>query len=1002
MKPILYNHSETSFTNNGLGRLADCISCVVTEERNGIYECQFTYPVTGAMYSKIQIGCILGVIHDDAKDIQPFDIYAKDAPMNGVVTFYAHHISYRLGHVILMPFSASSITAAFAAIPNKTYNSCQFTFWTDKSVSATWKVEVPSAVKAVLGGVEGSILDVYGKGEYEWDKFAVKLHLNRGNDNGVSIRYGVNLSDLNQSFDVSESYNAVAPYWKSDDGTLVTLPEGYIAASSVQNGEEIIPVPLDLSSEFDDQPTVAQLRAEAQLQLDNSEAWIPNENISVKFIDLAHTQEYKDIAALQRVRLCDKVSVYCGPLGVNVVKMQIIKTVYNVLLEEYDEIELGTAKTSFADTLMAKVSDVTGDLPTTTEIQSMLRQAVDEATDQITGAQNSHVRFIYDANGSLQEIVILDTDDITTATKVWRWNSGGLGYSSNGYAGPYSLAMTQNGAIVADFITTGTLTAALIRAGVLQDANGYNVWNLETGEFRLASTTTVGGSTVAAIAQDKVDDLDDALNQQAIFNRLTNNGATQGIYLKNGRLYINATYIDTGTLIASVIKAGILSDSRGLNSWNLETGEFQLASATTVGGSTVASIAESKASAAASALDNSLTQQAIFNRLTNNGQTQGIYLSNGLLYINASYINTGTMSATRILGGTLTLGGANNANGVLTIKDASGNTIGTWDNNGLTLNKGSINLNNGVFNVTNAGALTASNASLKGAFQTTGTDIWGNTINTRIASGKIRMFGSTDIDGDVQSWQPHAYLYIRALGGSSPETSIGAFVSDFEIYCAGYLDQHAGTLTLSASDGDYDHSNERGNVTIEAADICFMDNSSSSTPLVKFIGSALYGGGGRYVDFNVPVNVYSSFTVASGYTKSKAVTTDQYADRLLYCYETPSPLFGDVGEGVIGDDGLCYVTIDPIFAQTITTNNYQVFLQRYGVGDCYVKERRSGWFVVAGTPGLTFGWEIKGKQADVDQRRLDKNEDAFSVPKNTYGEDAAQHIEDIRKEREVA
>ena len=137
-------------------------------------------------------------------------------------------------------------------------------------------------------------------------------------------------------------------------------------------------------------------------------------------------------------------------------------------------------------------------------------------------------------------------------------------------------------------------------------------------------------------------------------------------------------------------------------------------------------------------------------------------------------------------------------------------------------------------------------------------------------------------------------------------------------------------------------------------------------------------------------------------TKSRLVTTDQYSDRLLYCYETPSPLFGDVGEAVIGDDGLCYVTIDPIFAQTITTDNYQVFLQRYGAGDCYVQERKGGWFVVAGTPGLAFGWEIKGKQADVDQRRLDRNDEKFTVPQQTYGEDAAKHIDDIRKEREAA
>lgn len=500
MKPILYSRGETSFTNNGLGRLADCISCEVTEERNGIYECQFTYPVTGEMYSKIQTGCILGVIHDDAKDIQPFDIYAKSAPMNGVVTFYAHHISYRLGHVILKPVTYSSIAAAFADIPNKTYNSCPFTFWTDKSVSATWKVEVPSAVKAILGGVSGSILDVYGKGEYEWDKFTVKLHLNRGNDNGVSIRYGVNLSDLTQEYDVSGGYNAVAPYWKSDDGTLVTLTEGYIAASSVQTGEEIIPVPLDLSSAFENQPTEAQLRTEALRQLNNSEAWLPDENISVKFIDLAHTQEYKDIAALQRVKLCDKVSVYCGPLGVSAVKMQVIKTVYNVLLEEYTEIELGKAKTSFADTIMAKVSEALGDLPTKAIVISMLRQAIGDATDQITGAQNSHIRFIYDANENLQEIVILDTDSILTATKVWRWNSGGLGYSSNGYAGPYTTAITQNGSIVADFITSGTMQANRISGGVLTDLTGSNSWNLQTGamSFSTLSWTAQNSSMSSA------------------------------------------------------------------------------------------------------------------------------------------------------------------------------------------------------------------------------------------------------------------------------------------------------------------------------------------------------------------------------------------------------------------------------------------------------------------------------------------------------------------------
>lgn len=137
-------------------------------------------------------------------------------------------------------------------------------------------------------------------------------------------------------------------------------------------------------------------------------------------------------------------------------------------------------------------------------------------------------------------------------------------------------------------------------------------------------------------------------------------------------------------------------------------------------------------------------------------------------------------------------------------------------------------------------------------------------------------------------------------------------------------------------------------------------------------------------------------------TKSRSVATDQYSDRLLYCYETPTPMFGDIGEGVIAEDGLCYVWLDPVFAQTVTTDQYQVFLQRYGTGDCWVRERRPGWFVVQGTPGISFGWEVKAKQRNYDQLRLEKDEEPFAPPTATYGADAAQHIDEIRKEREAA
>lgn len=571
MIPILYDSYEVEFTSNGLGRLADCTRCVVTEECNGIYECEFEYPISGEMYSKISEGCVIAATHDDGHDIQPFDIYARSAPLDGVVTFYAHHISYRMNNIILKPFTAESCAAALADMATKTYNRNPFTFWTDKSVSSTWTNSVPLSVRAALAGESGSILDVYGKGEYQFDKWTVRLYANRGSDNGVSIRYGVNLIDLMQEYDQSETYTAAAPFWKSnEDNTVVTLPEGIIVSTLVESkmvpwttesGEIITtgdgdpiyvsiptikPVAMDLSEAFQDEPTVEQLRAEALRRLNNSEAWLPDDNITVKFVDLANTEDYKDVAALQRVRLCDKVSVYCGPLGVSAVKMQVIRVVYNTLTESYDEIELGKAKTTFASTILKQVEDTVASATADLATGSQLQTAIDNATNMITGAMNSHVKFIYDADGGLQEIVVMDTDDINTAVNVWRWNSGGLGFSSNGYAGPYSTAMTADGQIVADMITTGRLNADLIKTGTLDG---------ELIKAKLLQIVNENGDVIASF-RDLIEIGKGVAKVQlnygtfTVVNNLGNNIVSIGdIKQEDGCVYVTETFTGDGSTV---------------------------------------------------------------------------------------------------------------------------------------------------------------------------------------------------------------------------------------------------------------------------------------------------------------------------------------------------------------------------------------------------------------------------------------------------------------------
>lgn len=488
MIPILYEANETQFTSNGLGRLIDTISCQVHEQRNGVYECEFVYPITGAKYDLIKEGRIIGVTHDETGDIQPFVLYKRTAKIDGRVTFNASHISYRLSNIIAMPFTASGIVEAMSLIvPNSLPNN-PFTFWTDKVVTAQFENDTPRSVRSLLGGERGSLLDVFGKGEYEFDKWTVKLHLNRGQDSGVTIRYGKNLADVTQEIDSSGYYNAVSPYWIGTDGTVVL--DHLVVLDGVT---DVRAIPLDLSSSFDEAPTTSELEDVARTRLENSSGININENIKADFVQLWQTEEYKRYAPLQRVKLCDTVSVIYEALGVNSVQKKVISTKWNVLLDRYDEIELGDTQTTLADVITQITEQMTEDLPST----SMMASAIANATNKITGNVGGYVVLHTNADGEPYEFLVMDSPDINMAVNVWRWNLGGLGFSSTGYSGDFSsLALTMDGQINADMITTGLLSANRIRGGVLQlggEDNGNGVMELRTADGTLVGRMDNGG-----------------------------------------------------------------------------------------------------------------------------------------------------------------------------------------------------------------------------------------------------------------------------------------------------------------------------------------------------------------------------------------------------------------------------------------------------------------------------------------------------------------------------
>lgn len=353
MIPILYESTETEFDNNGLGRLRDAISGTVTEERNSIYECDFSYPVNGRNYDQIRLGRIIACEHDDTGDVQPFEIVSASRPISGIVEFHAVHISYRQSKLTVAGTNINSLADAFTLL-GQAQPSNPFTYWTDQTGATGYMSAadgIPRTVRQLLGGVEGSILDTY-RGEYEWDKFSVRLWNQRGRERDFTIRYGVNLSQYQDDTDYSESYVSCIPYWSGTDenGNEVIVTGNKVSSGySSYNGIESC-VPLDLSDKFENPPTTAEVEAAALSYMTSNQTYLPQQSIKVDFIRLQDSVEFAQYANLFECRLCDTIRVIFPQYNIDG-KFKIVKTVYNVLQEKYDEVELGTTSVSLAEAL---------------------------------------------------------------------------------------------------------------------------------------------------------------------------------------------------------------------------------------------------------------------------------------------------------------------------------------------------------------------------------------------------------------------------------------------------------------------------------------------------------------------------------------------------------------------------------------------------------------------------------------------------------------------------
>ena len=467
MIPRILDNTKTltqlaSDTSQGLGRLTDCLSCMVTEKRNGEFTATLKVPANSLHFSDLTLGGILAMQSEPKGSEQWFRIYKISKPLNGIVTVELNHISYDLGKTTVVPFTSQGAPSTLVALKSHMTGGDAFTLYTDIDNTETgFSNDRPQSARALFGGQSGSLLDQFG-GEYEWDNLTVKLLAHRGLNNGVRIAYGKNLTDIRQDENIENMYTAVMPYTKRE-GENAVLGDLQVIIQSVE--PKILNLDLTEYFDTDEEITKAKINEKAQAYIDANDLTSPRINLKVSFVNLADTEEYKNIAPLERVRLCDTVTVVFPKLGINATA-KVIECNYDVLKERYDSIEIGDAKSSLSTRIM-KITQEASEAVS----QSFLERAIDAATDLITGGMGGHVVIATNANGEPNEILVMDTDDKATATNVIRINMNGIGFSSNGYSGPYTTAWTIDGGFNADFINSGTIQAINIIGSLIQGSS---------------------------------------------------------------------------------------------------------------------------------------------------------------------------------------------------------------------------------------------------------------------------------------------------------------------------------------------------------------------------------------------------------------------------------------------------------------------------------------------------------------------------------------------------
>lgn len=470
MNPSLSLTQMVNDASNGLGVITP-ISGEVREKLNGEYELTFTVGMSEKRYSELSCGTVVQTEAGETTGLQLFRIYKITKPMNGIVTVYARHITYDLNKAAVMPFSATGASAALRGLKSHLVGSYPFTVSTDiTNTSSKFAITQPVTFRSALGGVQGSILDVFG-GEYEWDNLSIILHAHRGSDNGVVIEYGKNLTDIQQDENIESTYTAVLGFATNADST-VTGTIQYVTQTASPKTKIV-----DFSSYFgtDDTITVSRIDALAQAYIEQNNIGVPKVSINVKYQPLWQTEEYKNFR-IDRVKLGDTVTVKFEKLGVEA-KAKVVETVWDVVQNRYKSIQIGDARSTLAATINEKTEAAASQVQ---NASSFLESYIANFTALVANSLGLFKTIETEADGS-QKIYLHNRPNRADSQYQWTVNSNGF-FLSQDYGQTWSAGIDSEGNAVFNSLAANEINALTINGGTI------------TGT--IVNGSTVNGSTI--------------------------------------------------------------------------------------------------------------------------------------------------------------------------------------------------------------------------------------------------------------------------------------------------------------------------------------------------------------------------------------------------------------------------------------------------------------------------------------------------------------------------